>query len=279
MIIAQALYHSNDFGNTRLIICSDEETAEAFYDEDTDFATDEILYASYESPISDIVMQTAAKKKLPAIFKCNDIQYELLQYKAHDEERFYNRYRENYVVQKERLAAASEIFVYSQRCRCVKCFGRSGFDSIINICGSVPLRDDRAHRVDIDLQKCMRCNKYFIDIHSLEQYEKRYGRLSIRRTPITGNEDYYEMSGDIRFRPDSILSRNGYSTRLRTTERRKILANMIECGYSKAEIKDKLTEFIRLRGEKCPEAASIWEDDLEFVNDYGLHAQSKVKFK
>ena len=55
---------------------------------------------------------------------------------------------------------------------------------------------------------------------------------------------------------------------------------MIDSGkYSKYEIKGVLSRFIKQRGEICPNAANIWREDLEFVNNYKLQNQEKVTFK
>ena len=76
-----------------------------------------------------------------------------------------------------------------------------------------------------------------------------------------------------------ILSRNGYSTKLNDCERKQILINMMEGGISKAEIKDKLSDFIYHRSERNPYASEIWRQDLWFVNRYELGSEAIVYFR
>lgn len=274
MFIARATCESEAFGDTEVVICTERDTAEKYIDKNTD----ELMYVSCDMPITKAIMQAAASNALPTYFECNGTKYKLTKYVVNSIERYYNKYRNNYVEYKEKCRPTTEIFVYTQRCRCFKCYSEYGFDNIISICGLVPLKVDKRKYVEIDLHKCTRCNCYFIDAQSLDCYEQINGELSIIKHHITGNEIYNDDAFRGRFNPDSILSRNGYSTKKGNLERKQILINMMESGIKKEEIIDKLSEFIYFRNERFPEASAIWKEDLEFVNNYKLGTQEIMIF-
>lgn len=274
MFIARAVCESKDYGITEYAICTDTKTEEEFSSKNTD----NLFYVKFTRPIADSILKAAARDTFPTPFACTEVQYTLLKYTCNANERYFNKHRKNYVVKKEICRPSSEIYVYSQRCRCAKCYSEYGFDNIINICGLVLLENDKHINVEIDMQKCTRCNKYFIDAQSLALYEQKHGKLRINKRYITGNEIYRIDTEDSYFNVDSILSRNGYSTKLNSNERKQILINMMENGISKAEIKDKLSEFIFFRSIRCPYAASKWEEDLKFVNSYNLESEDRIRF-
>ena len=199
MIISKAICKSHEYGELVIEICSDIETEELFASE----GNNTHYFMKYDRPLADTILRTATQKDLPAELTCNGVEYTLTRYRViNNEERIYNSYRKNHINEITELHPSSEIYVYTQRCRCVKCYSQYGFDSIINICGYVPLCANRAKSVPIDMQKCTRCLKFFIDIQSLQQYESMYGKLDIIRSIITGNEaeNKDEFSGS--FAPD-----------------------------------------------------------------------------
>lgn len=273
MFFANATYTSQEFGKLIIAICTDEDEEHLW-----DGREDGIFRVQYTKPIAEAVLRAAAVGVLPVDFSCNDVQYSLIKYNARPEERFYNQYRKNHVVRKARIVRNTEIYVCSERCRCTPCFGKYGFDSLENVCGLVKLRDDPQRIVEIDVQHCTRCGNYFIDKESLALYEHRYGLLSIIKRHITGNETEAWGRSSITYKENTVLSRNGYSTSLYTHERRAILVGIMRRGVSKAEIKDVLSRFISQRSERCPDAASVWRADLEFVNDYELDSEKLVRF-
>lgn len=276
MFFANATISSDEFGEGKIAICSDEATEQAWAGR----RGYGLARVWRERPIADSILKAAAQETLPVPFTCNGVRYQLLKYNCRSEERFHNPYRKNHVVRKERLARYSDIYVYTERCRCTSCFAEFGFDSIENICGLVQTADDPRRIVEIDIQHCKHCGSYFIDQQSLIEYERRYGTLRISKHHITGNEEYSNPRGQITYKENTILSRYGYSTSLYTSERRRILVHLLESGKSsKAEIKDILTRFISQRSERCPDAAVVWANDLEFVNDYGIENEDVVKFQ
>lgn len=270
MFIARAVCESDEFGTEHFVICTDDESETKPTNDCNTFNI------KYTRPIVDSIMAIAATKNLPASFDCNGIKRSLVRYSINDEERYYNKYRTNHVSGKLSIRPLSEIYVYSQRCRCAKCYSEFGFDSIENYCGEIPLVNRK--KIQIDLQKCKHCNSIFIDEQSLRIYERKYGPLNLRKHRITGNE-YVKDPNNIMFNTDSILSRNGYSTKKSESERKAILVGMMESGIKKAEIKDKLSEFIYFRSERNPNASVIWQHDLEFVNSFELELQDTIVFR
>ena len=274
MYISRATCISKEFGKTEYVICTENnDELKSNYQSDS-----VVLFVHLERPIADEILKAASLERVPVHFSCNDIDYQLISYHTNRFERYYNKYRKNHVEAYEKRLSSTIIHVYSQRCRCVRCYAKYGFDSIISICGGIPLAKDKSRKVDVDVQKCTRCNSYFIEAQSLREYEKKYGGLLVQKEFITGNEVYHDETDTWYYNSDSILSRNGYSTKLDQRTRRAVLANMMETGVAKAEIKDKLSEFIYFRGERCPNAKVIWQSDLFFVNNYNIENQSKTEF-
>ncbi len=275
LFFAYAVYESERFGHTEVALCSDRETEEKWSDQNTD----SFSRLCWDHPITTEIMRAAAKERFPVEFECNGVNYTLLRYNFRPEERFYNPFRKNHVARRIRWAAYDDIYVYSDRCRCTRCFFRYGFDSIENVCARVKTRGTPPHTVEMDMQCCRHCQTYFIDAQSLAHYERKYGPLKITRHHITGNETWADPRDTWTYNPDTVLSRNGYSTGLYTVQRQNILTDLIVSGKSsKAEIKDILTRFIVQRGERCPNAREKWESDLEFVNRFGLYEQPVVEF-
>lgn len=276
MFFANAKYESDEYGIMTIAICSDEQTEREWSEKETG----NLLRVYYERPIAKEIMRAAAKGALPISFSCNEVKYRLLKYTCWPEERFYNEYRKNHVVRKERLARYCDIFVYSERCRCTACYAQWGYDNIENVCGIVPTLQNSKRTVEIDVQHCTRCGSYFIDANSLASYEQKYGLLKINKHHITGNEESPTFRDSYTYKEDTVLSRNGYSTwKKNTYERRRIIADLIISGKSsKTEIKDILTRFISQRGSRYPDACAAWSSDLEFVNEFDIKTQDVVRF-
>jgi len=278
MLIANAIYNSEEFGLTDLKIYSSEEEIKEWKD-NSDDAT---LHVTYEFDIADAVMKTAACNSLPVEFEFHNDRCVLLEYTYSIEERFYNQYRRNYVAERIDMEKVNKnevpIIVYKGRCSCPRCYAEYGFDNIENICGIFKTKDSPHKKVEIDLQRSTRCRAFFMDKQSLDIYEKKYGQLEI--TTITPLQYMHRPAerNDSFYAPDSILSRHGYSTDKPQEVRRRILMFMMNNGIKKAEIKDKLTEFIEFRGYRCYMAAPIWREDLQFVNDYNIQSERQIEF-
>ena len=272
MYIANATLKSV-YGTTRVRICTEpcEESLE-----NKDDCT--ICCREPRRPLVDEILKAAAKGVLPIKFSLNDDEYELIKYSKNEMERQYNVYAKNHVVREEKISTRSieHFYVYADRRRCTSCYSKYGFDSIINICAIVALYDIRSKSVRIDASQCTHCGKFFIDAESLDAYERRYGLLYIYKRHITGNEE--EHWNESKYSQDSILSRNGYSTKLDKVERHRILRDMIGNGINKSEIIDTLTRFSKRKGDQFEEARWIWKADLEYISDFNLDKQEIVKF-
>lgn len=89
----------------------------------------------------------------------------------------------------------------------------------------------------MDMQYCKGCGRWFIDAQSLAQYERTYGLLMIDKHHLISNENWSGEKDPRKYNQDTVLSRNGYSTKLYNIERRNILEYLISSGESsKAEI-------------------------------------------
>lgn len=248
MFIAGAKIINDERTESLIDICTKDD------EEDFDAV---VAKVGLNTPIAQEIMKAAAQEVLPIDFTCNDVKYTLVSYTFNSNERYYNTYRKNHVSEKHNLINKRNIivYVYSDRCRCTSCFKEYNyysFDRIQNVCAVVALRAEPKKSVEIDLQHCTRCGKHFIDKQSLALYRKKYGELAIR-TLTAPSDDLFARDGSdgIEFNPDTVLSRNGYSTSLSVPERLRILDQMLESGVAKAEIKDVLTRFIFQRGERC----------------------------
>lgn len=276
MFFACATYVSEEFGRSIIALCDSEESEKQWSVADAE----SFFHVVHTKAIAQAVMKAAARDSLPTRFTCNGVDYTLIKYIKRPEERFYNHFRKSHVVRKERIARASEIYVYSERCRCTSCFAEYGYDSIENVCGLIGVLDNPKRTVEIDVQHCKHCGSYFIDRASLLAYEQKYGILQITKRHISGNEENHLSRNVITYKPDTVLSRNGYSTNLYATERQAILTCILIRGIAtKAEIKDILTRFISQRAVRNPNAAVAWQNDLEFVNAFDLEKQDIVHFK
>lgn len=278
MFIAYAVYDNPEFGETTIKICTDMETENEWNERIND---DSLRHLYYKRELPDIIMRLAARSELPAEFDFRGNKCKLLHYSCNDEERFYNIYRKNHVVDRVDVKRYEELIVYTGRCSCPRCYAKYGFDGIDNVCGMIGLKRNPKRTVPVDVQRCNRCLTYFIDQQSLELYERQYGELNVYRKSLEQfkRDLWYYDDIDNDYAPDSILSRNGYYARLDTIERRRALIHAMKNGVSKAEIKNKLTEFIERRGKRCPNAAVVWRKDLEFVNSYNLENEEKIQFK
>lgn len=277
MFFASAVCKREDLGVVTMAICSTIAEEQKWASDNTD----EFFRVWYERPIAKAVMNAATSESLPIPFECNEIRYTLLKYTYWEkDERLYNKSRKNYIARKTTLARYTDVLVYSEQCRCPRCYSDHGFSSIENVCAMIQLRDEPRKRIAVDMQYCKGCGRWFIDTQSLAQYERKYGLLMIDKHHLIGDENWSSEKEPRKYNQDTVLSRNGYSTKLYNNERRNILEYLISSGESsKAEIKDILTRFIAQRGERNPYAKIVWESDLEYVNAYEIDTENVVVFE
>lgn len=274
MYIASAVYEQEDFAQTKLKICTENEARIPYEEIDSEA---KVICFHYEHELSQTIMKLAATKELPAKFVFRGQTCVLRSYACNSFERRFNKYRANHVAAIKRFAYRDEIIVYKKRCNCPKCFAQHGWSAIENVCGVFSTAG--GEDAFIDIQRCKYCQTYFIDNQSLDIYEKKYGRLGIKRLTmdefIRRESPWQDTDG---FAPDSILSRNGYLSKYDEKRRHDALRIMLYNGISKAEIKEKLSEFIALRGERCYMAIEIWRYDLEYVNYCDLESEEQILF-
>lgn len=271
---AYAVYSSKEFGKTEIAICSEKSG------EKTDFNDESAskFQCYYQMEICQKIMEAAAKNTLPCKFNCNDVEYLLERYSFNDSERFYNKFRTNHITRKVRIIRDKTIFVYKEKAQCPYCFAKHGYQSIEQLCAQVPIVGTNLF-AEIDVQHCKSCDRYLIESSSLAIYEAKYGVLFPNKRHIF-EIDFSESDDSHIFSTDTVLSRNGYSTKLYTWQREEILSKMLDSGIStKAEIKSILSRFIRQRGNRCKDAKQVWEQDLAFVNYYKLKDEDEVVFE
>lgn len=137
--------------------------------------------------------------------------------------------------------------------------------------------------IQLNVEYCKDCDKFYISYSVYEQYRERYGML-------LGNikMDSSSASGiqDIVLSEFSPLKLCGYSVNRQDdysqVERQYIIAKVIEKRIlSKSEVIRYLEYFISRNGQKSNNSAALqkWKEDLEFVLQYKMSEQDKYKIK
>lgn len=170
----------------------------------------------------------------------------------------------------------TKVLVYAQRCHCAACQKKYGRDTIQN---RTALVETITHKtIQVTVQFCTGCGKYFMNFSTFQQYCKKYGGILLEcvMTP----ELYKKNASWLNFQPDTVLSRCGYSVRegISKEYRQTVLAYILDSGRaSKQEIMEKITGFIRLRHTRMPAACKRWGEDLLFVSEYQIQRQLQVR--
>lgn len=129
---------------------------------------------------------------------------------------------------------------------------------------------------EIDLLFCNDCKAYMCFSRDFELYKKRFGKLLLEVRFKNEYSDYLMQYRHIdrHYAPDTILSRWGYiaqNGKQSSFERRAILSTIMDYDkYKKPEIISILNSFLDNRGYRCPHAAPLWREDLEFVHQYDV---------
>ena len=170
----------------------------------------------------------------------------------------------------------TRVFVYAERCHCTACEKKYGRDTIENRTALVETISH--HMVQVTVQFCTGCGKYYMNLTTFQQYCKRYGGILLECViePDLCRKNAFWLN----FNPDSILSRCGYSVREGVSQeyRQAILTYILESGRAtKHEILELISGFIRLRQKRFPGACSRWKEDLLFVSQYQASKQMQVK--
>ncbi|GEM_PF-4161325 len=160
----------------------------------------------------------------------------------------------------------------------------------VKVCAKVP--KEYANRVE-----CVRARvAYFLNfrcsIHEIDFFYSEKDNVFICLSPIykamkekygnmllyvTFDSDCYEYdwsnsySGDLFYRPDSILSRWNYiaqEDKQSEAERRAIITHILYYNpKAKGEIEEHLNNMLLYRKDRCYNASRIWESDLQFMAD------------
>lgn len=170
----------------------------------------------------------------------------------------------------------TKVWVYAERCHCAACQKKYGRDMIQN---RTALIETVTHKtIQVTVQFCTGCGKYYMNLSAFRQYCRKYGGILLEcvMTP----ELCRKNSSWLNFRPDTILSRCGYSVRegVPKEHRQAVLAYVLDSGRaSKHEIIELITGFTKIRHTRMPAACKRWEEDLLFVSQYQIQRQPQVK--
>lgn len=170
----------------------------------------------------------------------------------------------------------SKVYVYKDKCHCSACQKKYGQNTIRNRAALV--KTTTGETVKVNVEFCVGCGRYFMNITSLNQYRKRYGSLLMECMMDT--DAFYTNSAWLGFAPDTILSRCGYSVKegIPRTHREAVLAYVLDSGKAtKYEVLEIISRFINLRSAYLPAACERWQEDLLFVNEYKIHTQQVVE--
>ena len=192
-------------------------------------------------------------------------------------EKLYFLCKEQQIHQFVRIEPLSLVHVYLDKCHCISCSKTFRDYNLVSVCALVPIRNSDEYKA-INLQMCKTCGNYYIDKNSLDKYKSICGELDLSYDNSIIKRENTLLNSNIRYNPDSILSRNGYSSRLPTNERHRIIEELLMNGVEKWEITEHLSYLISDRGDRFPNARIAWENDLSFVNDFDLYGQEIVKF-
>lgn len=130
---------------------------------------------------------------------------------------------------------------------------------------------------EIDILYCNTCHSFMCFFGDLELYTKRFGKVLLEKRPRNEYPEYllqYRRKISRHYSEDTLLSRWGYIAqegKQSGFERRAILSTIMDYDkYKKPEIISLLNYFLDDRGYKCPHAAPLWREDLEFVHQYDV---------
>lgn len=171
------------------------------------------------------------------------------------------------------LSISDSIFIYAKKCSCKKCQQRFDQDTIADRKAIILTKS--GNPVDINVQFCMGCGRYFMNLKSFYTYQKLYGDFKIS-LHFEVNIPYDTDDMWLNFARDSVLSRNGYNVKAGTSRenRQRILYRILNEGLAtKHEVISLLTQFIQLHQTTKPGACARWREDLLFVNQFQIDSQ------
>lgn len=132
--------------------------------------------------------------------------------------------------------------------------------------------------VELNVNYCVDCDKFFIDEKEFEHYRKKYGLLVahfVFETDDGSCSPYRELA------EQSLLKLCGYSVSasdgFSAEERTGLLAAIIDNGVmSKSDVLNYLHWFVQYNGNKPGNEIAVekWKSDISFVRDYHIGDQA-----
>lgn len=131
--------------------------------------------------------------------------------------------------------------------------------------------------IEIPVERCSICGRFYISQQVLSIYEKLYGVLLFERKYEDEFENFYKFN-DRDYSESTILSRCGYSAQIENPLMRMAILDYILVNHKaeKSEIIEILSYFIKTRGQRCYKALPIWQHDLKYVTDLNIDKLPKI---
>lgn len=171
------------------------------------------------------------------------------------------------------VTASKELLIYTKKCSCRKCEEKYKIPTTLSRTAEVYSIDGSLCKVNV--QFCMGCGQYFMDSRSLISYSRLYKKFDFKYI-ISDDAKSNEPKVGGYFAESSILSRNGYNVKAKTsrTYRQDILACLMMYHITeKHEIIELLNQFIWFHEKTHPAACDRWMEDIEFVNNFNIDNQ------
>ena len=131
-------------------------------------------------------------------------------------------------------------------------------------------------KIILPVHYCNYCEKYFIGIRTLAQFETDYGKLIVDRRKISDIDGGFSS-----FRTESLLHQLGYNVidgSMSEEERRRLLVDLLdrEC-ITYLKMCSTLEHNIRLFqfSYRHQLAVAKWKSDLKYIGDYVINSNSK----
>ena len=165
------------------------------------------------------------------------------------------------------------LFVYRGNNYCL----REGHDIIS---ATAILKGRNNPHIELDVDYCMKCHKFFINMIEYDLCKERYryllGRILFDKTSSKrGTNNGFSLESPLMLRGYNVNEQNGLTEK----ERHFIIADILDYGdMTKADIKDYLNRFVAFNGSKegNEKARQKWKCDLEFTKEYRKKEQPKV---
>lgn len=161
------------------------------------------------------------------------------------------------------------IIVYRTLCHCLSC-ERIGHYPIMEDYKLI-INGQHKQEIEIPVERCNICGRFYISEEVLSLYEKIHGVLLFERKYEDELENSYKFN-DCNYLESTILSRCGYSTQIENPLSRLAILDYILANHKadKSEIIEILSCFIKTRGQRCYKALPVWKHDLKYVTDVNI---------